>query len=68
MSSTGKAERLDLERDLPTSPADVAALRTHRPDAMTWGRYLEFLARLPQPTIDSLRRRPPTTGEPFTLR
>lgn len=68
MRSNGSADRLDLERDLPTGEADVAALRrlAHR-RPMTLEEYLRFLAALDpaSPAILCARRGP--RGEPFRL-
>lgn len=64
---------LDLERGLPTTPADVAALRRARapsgpPSAADTAEYLRFLASLPQPSAAELRSRPgPAQGPPFRL-
>ena len=65
MSSTAGAD-LDLERDLPTTPADSDALRKHRPGAMTSEQYLAFLRRVVQVPADR-RPRPGPRGEPFEL-
>lgn len=60
---------LDLSRDLPTSAADVIALRQARPnDRMSLEDYLDFLARFPAPTFEELRaRRGPAGDKPFEL-
>lgn len=58
---------LDLERDLPATPAEVKALRKAREAALHVGDYLAFLATFPEPTPEELRARPITRGEPFTL-
>ncbi len=61
------ADRLDLDRDLPTRPMDVEALRRNQPGGMTFEQYLRFLKRLGHPTWQSLRDRPGPRGTPFTL-
>lgn len=66
MSSGDSAETLDLDRDLPTTPAEVAALRRVRRSPVTLEDYLRFLAAL-EPPPDALRRRPGPCGEPFSL-
>jgi hypothetical protein len=68
MSSSGSADPLDLARDLPTSPADVAALRrapATRPVELS--DYLRFLAWLEPLPPGPLRERPGPRGEPFRL-
>lgn len=68
MSSPGRPELLDLERDLPTTPEDVAALRRAREVVrLDSTGYLRFLASLPAtPGLDLRNRRGPR-GEPFDL-
>ncbi len=60
---------MDLERDLPTTPADVAALR--RAAAQARGEpldYLAFLRAFGEASPEALRARPgPGGGEPFEL-
>lgn len=58
---------MDLEADLPTTSADVEALRRAREAALQVEDYLAFLAIFPEPTPEELRARPITRGEPFTL-
>jgi hypothetical protein len=69
MSSRDPSELLDLDRGLPTTPQDVEALRRLRqmPLVLTAGEYFRFLAILPQPSPEELRRRPGPRGEPFRL-
>jgi hypothetical protein len=44
MKSNGFSDRLDLDRDLPTTPDDVAALRRVRvAPPMTLAEYFRFL-------------------------
>ncbi len=58
----------DLERDLPTSPADVEALHQLRePRPMGTEEYLRFLASFVPPSAEALRERAGPRGEPFTL-
>jgi len=67
---SGKSSRLlDLSRDLPTSAADVIALRQARQnDRLSLEDYLDFLARFPAPTFEELRaRRAPAGDWPFEL-
>lgn len=73
MSDGAARPTLDLERGLPTTAADVAALRRGRarydaPSAAETAEYLRFLEALPAPSAADLRRRPgPALGPPFTL-
>jgi hypothetical protein len=69
MRSSARSERLDLERDLPTTAEDTEALRsakTVRP--LDLEAYLRFLAQLPPPTPREQRaRRGPRADRPFVL-
>jgi hypothetical protein len=69
MPSDARSEILDLERGLPTTREDVAALkklREQRP--ITTQEFLRFLAGLAAPTYQTLRsRRGPRGEEPFRL-
>lgn len=68
MSSFGGVEPLDLERGLPVTREDVLALRRARAlSTLTWEQYVSFLASQPAPSIEELRARPLSTGEPFRL-
>jgi hypothetical protein len=69
MRSGERAERLDLERDLPTTAEDVAALRRlHRQPAMDLDSYFRFLANFPAATLEELAaRKGPRGPEHFTL-
>ena len=62
------AEGFDLERDIPTTAEDVAALRQFRAETPGWFSLTadELLALLPR---DALDRRPPTSASarPFIL-
>jgi hypothetical protein len=69
MSSPAKPEPLDLERGLPVTREDVAALRRARAlTSLTWPQYEAFLAAQPAASYDELRARPLLSGEPFRLR
>jgi hypothetical protein len=69
MSSSDRSELLDLDRGLPVTPKDIAVLRRlrHAPPVLTAQEYFRFLAALPQPSPDELRRRPGPRGEAFRL-
>ncbi len=68
MSSSGGAEPLDLERGLPATREDILALRHARAlSTLTWEQYVSFLALLPAPSVEELRARPLSKGEPFRL-
>lgn len=65
-----KAELLDIDQDIPTTPQDVEALRKNRPTAMGED-WLDQLTRLSEqiPNLEEiLRRRKTFEGcEPFEL-
>jgi hypothetical protein len=65
--SSKRSEPLDLERDLPTTAEDVAALRRIRDSRrISFADYLRFLSRLELPA--AARRRKTHEGqEPFEL-
>ena len=68
MRSNDPSEKpLDLERGLPTTPEDVAALWRLKDRPIETRDYLAFLATLPPPTYEELRARPGPRGTPFTL-
>ncbi len=69
MSSAEHTEWLDLERDLPTTAEDVAALRRLRRHApMDLDAYFRFLQSFPAATVEELaRRKGPRGRHPFTL-
>jgi hypothetical protein len=67
MRSNDPSEPLDLERGLPTTPEDVAALWRLKHRRVETRDYLAFLASLPAPTCEELRARPGPRGAPFTL-
>ena len=60
---------LDLDRDLPTSAADVVALRQARRDRIQdLKAYLEFLSSFPDPSTPELStRKGPAGSKPFEL-
>jgi hypothetical protein len=60
---------LDLDHDLPTSSADIFALRRARSDRIThFKTYLEFLACFPLPSTSALgARKGPAGPKPFEL-
>ncbi|HEY6547839.1 MAG TPA: hypothetical protein VI589_08025 [Vicinamibacteria bacterium] len=69
MPSNERSDRLDLEKGLPTSAADVLALRRLRqPRPVSTAEFLRFLALLGPPRPEDLRaRRGPRGPEPFRL-
>jgi hypothetical protein len=69
MRSSGWADRLVLERAVPTTVADVAALRASRHrEPLTLDDYLRFLGRLEPASPAALRHRRGPMGPPFRLR
>jgi len=67
--SSKKSDLLNLERDIPTTPEDIRALRENRPKrAADW---LDELTRLSEqiPNVEEVRRRRKTFAgcEPFEL-
>lgn len=69
-SSSRRSEPLDLERGLPTTPEDVAALRRIRAARrrLSTADYLRALSQLPPLPPEALRRRRRATGtQPFRL-
>jgi hypothetical protein len=67
MSSSDSFE-LDLERGLPTTAADVEALRRlSQSQSVSTEQYLRFLACLTPATPAALRGRPGPQGPPFVL-
>jgi hypothetical protein len=69
MRSTEHPEWLDLERDLPTTAEDIAALRSlRRHPPVDLDAYFRFLRSFPAATVEELaRRRGPRGAEPFAL-
>ena len=69
MKSGERSDSLDLDRDLPTTPEDVEALRRVRSLApIDFEAYLRFLEQVPAPSIGSLRlKRGPRGDDPFEL-
>jgi hypothetical protein len=63
--SSKRSEPLDLERDIPTTPEDVAALRRIKESRrVSFAEYLRFLSRLAPPPV---RRKTHQGYEPFEL-
>lgn len=58
---------LDFERDLPTSPEDVEALRRARAWPVGPEEYSRFLAGFGHLTYEQLVARKGPRGEPFEL-
>ena len=69
MKSKKSSKLLDLDRDLPTSAADLAALRQARRDRIhDLKSYFEFLARFPTASTRELSlRKGPAGPKPFEL-
>ena len=67
MSSNDPTERLDLDRGLPTTERDVAALRALRYPSLTDDDYLRFLAALEPSTYTALKAKPGPRGSAFRL-
>ena len=66
--SSKRPEPLDLERDLPTTAEDVAALRRIREGRrISFAEYLRFLSRLAMPSGEARRRKTHEGQEPFEL-
>jgi hypothetical protein len=69
MKSKESSKLLDLDRDIPTSAADIAALRQARGDRIQdLETYLEFLAGFPPASTSELgARKGPAGPKPFEL-
>ena len=68
MKSSGSADFLALDHDLPTTAADVAALRRARASRQVQlDDYIEFLQRLAAPSSAHLRSRHGPVDVPFDL-
>jgi|WetSurSiteA1Bulk_404760.scaffolds.fasta_scaffold109839_2 hypothetical protein len=69
MKSNKSSELHELDRDLPTGPADIAALRRARRDTIRDLKlYFEFLAGFPAPPARELiSRKGPAGPTPFEL-
>ena len=68
MSSSDSADLLDLDRDLPTTPEDIAVLdRLRYGRRLTFDQYLECLAALGVLSAAELRSRRMPGGVPFDL-
>jgi hypothetical protein len=66
--SSDSPEVLSLERDLPTTAADVAALRRARAaPRIALEDYLRFLQSLDRPSTAALRARRVAGGPPLDL-
>lgn len=70
MTSSSRPSELDLSRGIPTTPADVVALRHVRAARrLSAEHYLKALAGLEPPSLEALRARKRAHGaEPFRLR
>lgn len=68
MSSKRRPEFLDLEKDLPTTPEDIAALRRARERTVVdMPHYLRTISRLKFHPGVNYRRKTHEGFEPFTL-
>lgn len=68
MTSSDSADRLRLDRDVPTTPEDVAVLRRLRYGRrLTLDEYLQALASLTPLAVETLRARRGPRGLPFDL-
>jgi hypothetical protein len=66
--SSKQAEPLDLDKDLPTTPEDVEALKRIRESRrLPFQEYLEWLSRLELPAEAAGRRRTHSGCAPFEL-
>lgn len=68
-SWNGRSETLNLDRDLITTPEDVAAQRRlRRPRPVSFDGYLRFLSNFPSSISEELRRKRGPRGDvPFQL-
>ena len=66
-SSASRVEPLDLERDLPTTAEDVAALAAMRRLPVSAAAYEQFLRSLGDLPYEALLARSGPRGEPFEL-
>jgi len=68
LRSSGSADLLALDHDLPTTAADVAALRRARASRQVQlDDYIAFLQRLAAPSPARLRSRRGPVDAPFDL-
>lgn len=69
MNSKGRRELLDLVRDLPTTPEDVAAQRRLKSwQPLSSDEYLRFLRTFGSPSYEELRSRRGARGDtPFSF-
>jgi hypothetical protein len=66
--SSKRPEPLDLERDLPTTAEDVAALKTIRESRrISFADYLNFLSRQKPSGASGRRRKTHDGDDPFEL-
>jgi hypothetical protein len=68
MNSKNRSKRLDLERGLPTTERDSAALKALRYPKMTDAEYVRFLAILTPPDHAALASKRGPRGAAFRLR
>ena len=68
MTSSDSADLLGLDRDLPTTAEDIAALRRLRPGpTLSFDEYLQCLAALDPPSTAGGQTRAGPGGPPFDL-
>jgi len=66
--SDGPSRALDLDRDLPTTPEDVAALRRAKSfSVLSTDGYLAFLAQMPACAAAPAVKPGPRGDRPFEL-
>ena len=66
--SSKQGDPLDLDKDLPTTPEDVDALKSIRESRrLSFQEYLEWLSRLELPAEAAGRRRTHVGCAPFEL-
>ena len=69
MSPGAPPDRVPLDRELPATAEDVAALeRARRLAAPDTATYLEFLLSIAPTSTETLRARARPSGPPFELR
>jgi hypothetical protein len=66
-AETSERDRFDLDRDVPTTAADVAALRRLREQPASLEQVMAAVRAAGARTTVELRARGITTGEPFEL-
>jgi hypothetical protein len=69
MTSKRKADLLNLERDLPTTPEDIRALRENRPKGTDdwWDQLTRLSEQIPNAEELRWKRRTFEGREPFEL-